>query len=77
LLGGAGARALPGGGGHAVPYRGLVASFVRPSREEGVGALFKGLVPNYVKVVPSIAIAFVTYEQVKDFLGAELRLGSG
>lgn len=27
-------------------------------------ALFKGLAPNYVKVVPSIAIAFVTYEQV-------------
>ena len=33
-------------------------------REEGVQALFKGLAPNYVKVVPSIAIAFVTYEQV-------------
>jgi hypothetical protein len=29
-----------------------------------VQALFKGLAPNYVKVVPSIAIAFVTYEQV-------------
>lgn len=28
-------------------------------------ALFKGLAPNYVKVVPSIAIAFVTYEQVR------------
>ena len=25
----------------------------------------QGLWPNYVKVVPSIAIAFVTYEQVK------------
>ena len=24
----------------------------------------QGLWPNYVKVVPSIAIAFVTYEQV-------------
>lgn len=34
-------------------------------REEGVQALFKGLAPNYVKVVPSIAIAFVTYEQVR------------
>lgn len=37
-------------------------------------ALFKGLGPNYVKVVPSIAIAFVTYEQVKEVLGAEIRL---
>jgi hypothetical protein len=33
-------------------------------REEGAAALFKGLWPNYLKVVPSIAIAFVTYEQV-------------
>ncbi|ONM35194.1 hypothetical protein ZEAMMB73_Zm00001d042375 [Zea mays] len=30
----------------------------------GVGALYKGLVPNSVKVVPSIGIAFVTYEVV-------------
>jgi solute carrier family 25 phosphate transporter 23/24/25/41 len=34
-------------------------------REEGFQALFKGLWPNYLKVVPSIAIAFVTYEQVR------------
>ena len=45
-------------------YRGMMDCFVRTVREEGLGALFKGLAPNYVKVVPSIAIAFVTYEQV-------------
>lgn len=28
----------------------------------------QGLWPNYVKVVPSIAIAFVTYEQVSDYV---------
>lgn len=77
VSGWAGAQTLHAEGGHAVAYKGMVDCFVRTSREEGVGALFKGLVPNYVKVVPSIAIAFVTYEQVKDFLGAELRLGSG
>ena len=26
--------------------------------------VMQGLLPNYIKVVPSIAIAFVTYEQV-------------
>jgi len=31
--------------------------------------LLQGLWPNYLKVVPSIAIAFVTYEQVKELLG--------
>lgn len=28
----------------------------------------------YVQVVPSIAIAFVTYEWVKDMLGVEMRI---
>ena len=74
VSGWAGAQTLHAEGGHAVAYKGMIDCFVRTSREEGVGALFKGLVPNYVKVVPSIAIAFVTYEQVKDFLGAELRI---
>ena len=43
---------------------GMMDCFVRTVRDEGLGALLKGLAPNYVKVVPSIAIAFVTYEQV-------------
>lgn len=34
----------------------------------------QGLWPNYLKVVPSIAIAFVTYEQVKEWLGVEFRI---
>jgi solute carrier family 25 phosphate transporter 23/24/25/41 len=37
--------------------------------------LCRGLGANYVKVVPSIAIAFVTYEQVKVALGVEIRIG--
>lgn len=39
-----------------------------------VRARAQGLGPNYVKVVPSIAIAFVTYEQVKEALGVEFRI---
>jgi hypothetical protein len=39
-----------------------------------VPAPLQGLWPNYLKVVPSIAIAFVTYEQVKELLGVELRI---
>ena len=34
----------------------------------------QGLAANYLKVVPSIAIAFVTYEQVKEALGVEFRI---
>jgi solute carrier family 25 phosphate transporter 23/24/25/41 len=48
--------------------------FAQTVPQEGFGALFKGLLPNYVKVVPSIAIAFVTYEQLKTLLGVNLRI---
>ncbi|KAG7956376.1 hypothetical protein I3843_11G121200 [Carya illinoinensis] len=55
-------------------YTGMVDAFRKTVRHEGFGALYKGLVPNSVKVVPSIAIAFVTYEVVKDILGVEMRI---
>ncbi|EEF51317.1 mitochondrial adenine nucleotide transporter ADNT1 [Ricinus communis] len=55
-------------------YTGMVDAFRKTVRHEGFGALYKGLVPNSVKVVPSIAIAFVTYELVKDVLGVEVRI---
>lgn len=61
-------------GGSVVVYNGMMDCFVRTVQEEGFRALFKGLMPNYVKVVPSIAIAFVTYEQVKEALGVEFRI---
>ena len=71
-------RAGGGAGGVAVEmvpvYTGMVDCFVQTVRHEGFGALFKGLLPNYVKVVPSIAIAFVTYEQLKTLLGVNLRI---
>jgi solute carrier family 25 phosphate transporter 23/24/25/41 len=48
--------------------------FVKTVRNEGPTALFKGLMPNYVKVAPSIAIAFVTYEQLKTLMGVDFRI---
>ncbi|KAI3453797.1 hypothetical protein Pfo_010460 [Paulownia fortunei] len=55
-------------------YTGMIDAFRKTVRHEGFGALYKGLVPNSVKVVPSIAIAFVSYELVKDILGVEMRI---
>ncbi|AQK92463.1 hypothetical protein ZEAMMB73_Zm00001d009711 [Zea mays] len=46
----------------ALQYNGMIDAFRKTVRHEGVGALYKGLVLNSVKVVPSIAIAFVLYE---------------
>lgn len=69
-----GAKDLHAHAGSVVAYRGMTDCFVRTVREEGVKALFKGLWPNYLKVVPSIAIAFVSYEQIKELLGVEFRI---
>ncbi|KAL7167670.1 hypothetical protein ACSBR2_038183 [Camellia fascicularis] len=58
----------------SLEYSGMVDAFRKTVRHEGFRALYKGLVPNSVKVVPSIAIAFVTYEAVKDILGVEMKI---
>ncbi|KAJ6705455.1 SOLUTE CARRIER FAMILY 25 [Salix purpurea] len=58
----------------AIQYTGMVDAFRKTVRHKGFGALYKGLVPNSVKVIPSIAIAFVTYEMVKVVLGVEMRI---
>merc|ERR1712146_247474 len=57
-------------------YNGMIDCFVKTVRYEGVSALFKGLAPNYVKVVPSIAIAFVTYEKLKEWMHVDLYISS-
>ncbi|KAE9449823.1 hypothetical protein C3L33_18286, partial [Rhododendron williamsianum] len=56
-------------------YRGMFHALSTVLREEGPRALYKGWLPSVIGVVvPSIAIAFVTYEQVKDILGIEIRI---
>lgn len=76
MSGWVGAQSLHHSGGKAVVYKGMTDCFTQTVKEEGCSALFKGLWPNYVKVVPSIAIAFVTYEQLKESMGVELRIST-
>ena len=47
-----------------VKYTGLWTCFVTVFREEGMGALYGGLVPHMLRVVPSAAIMFGVYEGV-------------
>ncbi|EPS68599.1 hypothetical protein M569_06168 [Genlisea aurea] len=74
MVGWANAGSVIRGDGKGVEYDGMVDAFRKTVKLEGYRALYKGLVPNSVKVVPSIAIAFVTYEQVKELLGVEIRI---
>lgn len=35
-------------------------------RNEGIRGLYKGMIPNYLKVAPAMGVSFVTYEWCKD-----------
>ncbi|THH30929.1 hypothetical protein EUX98_g3250 [Antrodiella citrinella] len=53
-----------------VKYNGALDALQSIVRTEGVKGLYRGLWPNLLKVAPSIATSFFTYELVKEFLGA-------
>jgi solute carrier family 25 phosphate transporter 23/24/25/41 len=50
-------------------YKGVLDALVTIVREEGVMGLYKGYLPNFVKVVPTIAVMF----WVNDVLKRELK----
>lgn len=49
-------------------YTSTLNGLVSIARKHGVRQLFAGLSINYVKLVPSVAIGFVTYDAVKSWL---------
>ncbi|QRW24279.1 mitochondrial carrier protein [Rhizoctonia solani] len=49
-------------------YNGAIDALQTIVRVEGMQGLYRGLWPNLLKVAPSIATSFFTYETVKDFL---------
>ena len=53
----------------SVKYTGLVNCFVTVFREEGLPALYGGLIPHMLRVVPSAAIMFGVYEGVLKAFG--------
>jgi len=56
------------GQGHP-SYTGTLNAVVTVWKNETWRGFYKGLIPNYLKVVPAISISFVTYEYTKKFLG--------
>ncbi|KAF8876699.1 mitochondrial carrier domain-containing protein [Gymnopilus junonius] len=52
----------------SIKYNGAIDALTSIVRVEGVRGLYRGLWPNLLKVAPSIATSFFTYELVKEFL---------
>ena len=51
--------------GDMFPYQSTPHAFSMILKNEGIRGFYKGMLPNLLKVAPSVAIAFVTYEFVK------------
>ncbi|CAN6471570.1 unnamed protein product [Victoria cruziana] len=62
-------KQLEGAGGRARVYNmGLFRTFAHIVRTEGFRGLYRGILPEYYKVVPSVGIVFMTYETMKMLL---------
>jgi len=49
-------------------YTGLIQACFKIANEEGAGALWKGITPRLMRIVPGQAITFTTYETVSRWL---------
>ncbi len=63
------------GGRKVVVRPGMTSCVLSLLRTEGVRALYKGLSLNYIRVVPSVAISFATYDAMKELLGIQQEKG--
>ncbi|KAF5750903.1 hypothetical protein HS088_TW03G01243 [Tripterygium wilfordii] len=60
---------LEGAGGRARVYNtGLFGTFRHVVKSEGLRGLYRGILPEYYKVVPGFGIVFMTYETLKMLL---------
>jgi solute carrier family 25 phosphate transporter 23/24/25/41 len=53
---------------HPSTYTGVIDVTRKTIKNEGLRGLFKGITPNLLKVVPSVSMTYVVYENAKKFL---------
>ncbi|KAI8465084.1 MAG: mitochondrial substrate carrier [Monoraphidium minutum] len=63
-----------GVGGNPIKYSGMLDVFSQTLRNEGAGGLYKGLLPNLIKLAPAAGISWYVFERTKQLLG--IRAGS-
>lgn len=50
----------------------MVGTFRRIIASEGVGGLYRGITPNFIKVLPAVSISYVVYEYTSRALGVNM-----
>ena len=58
--------------GMGYQYKGITDAIRVIVMQEGIKGLYKGIVPNLLKVAPSMASSWLSFEMTRDFL-VELR----
>lgn len=61
-------RRLQSSGLLGFQYTGMGDAFWRMWREEGFASFYRGMLPNYLKMIPAISVSFVVYESVQSLL---------
>ncbi|XP_048474023.1 calcium-binding mitochondrial carrier protein SCaMC-1-like [Rhincodon typus] len=51
------------------PQLSMIQQFTRIVQGEGWSGLYRGITPNFMKVIPAVSISYVVYEYMKFFLG--------
>ncbi|KAF7243432.1 Calcium-binding mitochondrial carrier protein SCaMC-1 [Varanus komodoensis] len=51
------------------PQLSMVGLFQRILAKEGILGLYRGIAPNFMKVLPAVSISYVVYEKMKENLG--------
>ena len=49
----------------------MVNTFKAIVRDNGIRGLYRGIVPNCLKVVPACSISYMVYEQAKNIFGLQ------
>lgn len=50
----------------------MIILFKQIYRREGLRGFYRGIAPNFMKVVPAVSVTYVCYEQARRLLGAEM-----
>lgn len=62
--------AATGSSGEQTTMSGLFRQILQT---EGPTGLYRGLAPNFLKVIPAVSISYVVYEHLKTHLGVKSR----
>jgi len=66
---------VQGHGGAQQKYRNGAHAAVTIVREEGVRGLYRGILPSYMKVIPTVSLTWLSYEVMKKFFGIQVKKG--